>query len=147
MEFFSSFCAILATFASFLAAIAPVHSTGGAGQDAPIPDSSASTQDAMSPTTGAAISTLLSISRGSMSICTKRWVPGLPQLLPLPCDSSQFSRAPSSSTTSASFSTVERAAAADCGCVSGSRPLAMLIGMYGAPLASTSRRIASSAWA
>ena len=82
----------------------------------------------MSPTMGAAISTLLSISRGSMSIWTKRWVPGAPQVLPLPCDNSQFSRAPTSSTTSACLSTVERAAPADWGWVSGSRPLAMLIG-------------------
>ena len=36
-----------------------------------------------------------------------------PQVLPLPCDSSQFRRAPTSSTTSASGSTKERAAEAD----------------------------------
>ena len=47
----------------------------------------------------------------------------------------------------ASFSTVERAAPAHCGCVSGNRPLAMLIGRKGMPLFSTRARIASSACA
>ena len=82
----------------------------------------------MSPTTGATISTFESISRGSMSIWMNLVEPGSPQLLPLPCDSSQFSRAPISSTTSESFSAVERAAPAESGWVSGRRPLAMLIG-------------------
>jgi hypothetical protein len=70
-----------------------------------------------------------------------------PHALPLPCESSQLSRAPTSMTTSESFSTVERAAPAHWGCVSGSRPLAMLIGRNGTPLFSTRARIASSAWA
>ena len=64
-----------------------------------------------------------------------------PQVLPLPCDSSQLRRAPISITTSESFSTVERAAPAHCGCVSGRRPLAMLIGRNGMPLFSTRARI------
>ncbi len=99
----------------------------------PMPASSAATHEPMSPTTGASIFTLLSISVGEMSIWMNFWPPQSlcalpPQVLPLPCDSSQFSRAPISSTTSASGSTNERAADADCSCVSGSRPLAMLIG-------------------
>ena len=100
----------------------------------------------MSPTTGAAISTLLSISLGSMSTWMN-FFGASPQVLPLPCDSSQLSRAPIIMTTSESFSTVERAAPAHCGWVSGSRPLAMLIGRKGTPLFSTRARIASSAWA
>jgi len=70
-----------------------------------------------------------------------------PQVLPLPCESSQLRRAPIIMTTSESLSTVERAAPAHCGCVSGSRPLAMLIGRNGTPLFSTNWRMASSAWA
>ena len=90
----------------------------------------------MSPTTGATISTFESISLGSMSIWMN-FFGASPQVLPLPCDSSQLSRAPISMTTSESFSTVERAAPAHCGCVSGNRPLAMLIGRNGTPLFST----------
>ena len=101
----------------------------------------------MSPTTGAAISTLLSISRGSMSMWMNFLAPAGPHCLPLPWLSSQFKRAPTSITTSLSASTVDRAAAADSGCVSGSNPFAMLIGMYGMPLFSTSARISSSACA
>ena len=100
----------------------------------------------MSPTTGATISTFESISFGSMSIWMN-FFGASPQVLPLPCDSSQLRRAPISITTSESFSTVERAAPAHCGCVSGSRPLAMLIGRNGTPLFSTNARIASSACA
>ena len=100
----------------------------------------------MSPTTGAAISTLESISFGSMSIWMN-FFGASPQVLPLPCDSSQLRRAPISITTSASLSTVERAAPAHCGWVSGRRPLAMLIGRKGMPLFSTSARISSSACA
>jgi len=73
--------------------------------------------------------------------------PGGPHCRPLPWLSSQFSRAPIIITTSLSANTVERAAAADSGCVSGSRPLAMLIGMYGMPLFSISARMSSSACA
>ena len=84
----------------------------------------------MSPTSGAAIGTLLSASIGEMSIWTNLRPIALapPQVLPLPCESSQLRRAPISTTTSASASTYERVAAADCACVSGSRPLAIDIG-------------------
>ena len=70
-----------------------------------------------------------------------------PQVLPLPCDKSQLRRAPISITTSASLSTVERAAPAHWRCVSGSSPLAMLMGRNGAPLFSTNAWMASSACA
>ena len=76
----------------------------------------------MSPTTGATISTLESISFGSMSIWMN-FFGASPQVLPLPCDSSQLRRAPISITTSASFSTVERAAPAHCGCGVGQQAL------------------------
>ena len=73
-----------------------------------MPASSADTQEPMSPTSGAAMATLLSISVGEMSIWMN-FLPGLvavpPQVLPLPCESSQFRRAPTSITTSASAST------------------------------------------
>ena len=87
----------------------------------------------MSPTTGASMRTLLSASCGEMSIWTNFCPPQSlallpPHVLPLPCESSQLSRAPISITTSASGSTYERAADADCSCVSGSRPLAIDIG-------------------
>ena len=95
----------------------------------------------MSPTSGAAISTFESISLGSMSIWMNFFDPGSPQVLPLPCDRSQLRRAPISITTSASFSTVERAAPADSGCVSGKSPFAMLIGRNGMPLFSIRARI------
>ena len=95
---------------------------------------------------GAAISTLESISFGAMSICTN-FLGASPQLLPLPWLKSQLRRAPIIITTSESFSTVERAAPAHCGCVSGNRPLAMLIGRNGMPLFSTSVLMASSACA
>ncbi len=45
-----------------------IHSSGGFGQSLPMPSSSRETHDSISPTIGAAISTLLSISLGSMSI-------------------------------------------------------------------------------
>ena len=72
-----------------------------------MPASSAATQEPMSPISGAAIGTLLSISVGEMSIWMNlRSAPlSPPQVLPLPCDSSQFRRAPTSITTSASAST------------------------------------------
>ena len=128
-------------FSSFFALTALVQSAGGGGQSPPMPSSSADTHEPMSPTTGATISTLLSISLGSMSIWMNFFDPGSPQVLPLPCDNSQLRRAPISITTSESFSTVERAAPAHCGCVSGRRPLAMLIGRNGMPLFSTRARI------
>ena len=81
----------------------------------------------MSPISGAAMATLLSISVGEMSIWMN-CLGAVPQVLPLPCESSQLSRAPTSITTSASASTCERVADADCGWVSGSRPLAIDIG-------------------
>ena len=126
--FFAKVSAILAWFLSRLSNTARVHSAGGAAQLGPMPASSASTQEPTSPTSGAAIGTLLSISVGAISIWINRRVVEPPQVLPLPCESSQFSRAPMSSTTSASASTWERAAEAHCACVSGSRPLAMDIG-------------------
>src|ERR1700719_4578389 len=95
------------------------QSEGGAGQSLPMFSSSADTQEPMSPTTGATMPTLLSISLGSMSIWMNFFDPDSPQVFPLPCDSNQLSRAPISTTTSESFRTVERAAPADCGCVSG----------------------------
>ena len=87
----------------------------------------------MSPITGAAIATLLSASVGEMSTWMNCCLPQplespAPQVLPLPCDSSQFSRAPISITTSAPGSTNERAADAHCSCVSGSRPFAIDMG-------------------
>ena len=99
----------------------------------PIAFSIAATHEPMSPTTGASMRTLLSASCGEMSICTNFLPPQSlallpPHVLPLPCDSSQLSRAPMSITTSDSGSTYERAAEADCSCVSGSRPLAMDMG-------------------
>ncbi len=90
----------------------------------------------MSPTSGATISTLESISFGSMSTWMN-FLGASPQVLPLPCDSSQLRRAPTSRTTSASFSTVERAAPAESGWVSGRMPLAMDIGRNGMPEVST----------
>src|SRR5260370_37743158 len=127
-EFFISLGAILAMFSSLFALTAPVQSAGEAGHLLSMPSRRADTQEPISPTSGAVISTLLSISLGSMSIWMNFFDPGSPQVLPLPCDRSQFSRAPINITTSDSFSTVERAAPADCGCVSGKRPLAMLLG-------------------
>src|ERR1700732_1307026 len=85
------------------------QSAGAGCQLLPMAASSADTQEPMSPTTGAAISTLESISLGSMSIWMN-FFGASPQLLPLPCDSSQLRRAPINITTSESFSTVERAA-------------------------------------
>src|SRR3546814_1658177 len=85
---------IFVTWAAFFSLTVPVHSAGGGAHLSPMPSSSAETQEPISPTTGAAISTLLSISLGSISIWMNFCVPGLPQDLPLPCDSSQLRRAP-----------------------------------------------------
>src|SRR6185295_15094708 len=117
-------------------AMALSHSAGGAGHEpavALIAASMAETHEPMSPTTGASIRTLLSASCGEMSTWMNRWPPHSlplvpPHVLPLACESSQFNRAPISITTSASGSTYERAADADCSCVSGSRPLAIDMG-------------------
>src|SRR6516162_8158521 len=127
-------------FSSFLLLTALVQSGGGATHLPPMPSSSAVTQEPISPTTGAAISTLESISLGSMSIWMNFLECGSPQVLPLPCDNSQLSRAPIIMTTSESLSTVERAAPAHCGCESGSKPFAMLIGKNGTPDRSEERR-------
>ena len=64
----------------------------------------------MSPTSGASMRTLLSASCGEMSTWMNFWPPHAlwslpPQVLPLPCESSQLRRAPTSITTSASGST------------------------------------------
>jgi len=79
-----SFGAILAMFASFFAFTSRTQSAGGAGHCASMPSSSADTHEPISPTTGAVISTLLSISLGSMSIWMNFFEPGSPQVLPLP---------------------------------------------------------------
>ena len=106
----------------------------------------------MSPTTCASMRTLLSASMGEMStwmnFCPPQSLCDLPpQVLPLPCESSQLRRAPISITTSAPGSTNERAADAHCSCVSGSSPLAIDMGRYGMPVFSTSARTCASAWA
>src|SRR6516164_4671077 len=111
--FFMRRGAILAMFSSLRALTAEVQSAGGAGHLLPIASTSADTQDPISPTNGATIATLLSISLGSMSIWMNFFDPGSPQVLPLPCDSSQLRRAPIIMTTSESLSTVDRAAPAD----------------------------------
>ena len=131
--FFASVSAIFATFLSLRSVTALVHSAGGFAQFVPIAPRSADTQEPMSPTTGASMRTLLSASCGEMSIWTNFWPPhdfdvAPPHVLPLPCDSNQLRRAPISITTSASGSTYDRAADADCACVSGSNPLAIDIG-------------------
>src|SRR4026209_270019 len=120
-------------FFVFRSAIAPVQSAGGLDQPEPMPASSADTQLPMSPTTGASMRTLLSASRGEVSIWMDFCPPHCfellpPHVLPLPCDSSQLRRAPISITTSASGSTYERATDEHRSCVSGSRPLAIDIG-------------------
>src|SRR3954451_2154085 len=88
-----SFGAILATFSSRLDAMALVHSAGGAVQPAAIAWLKAETTEPMSPTTGATISTLESISFGSISTWMN-FFGASPQLLPLPCESSQLRRGP-----------------------------------------------------
>ncbi len=93
------------------------------------PARSAAMEEAMSPITGAAMARLLSISVGWMSSWMNCAVADHCGLLPWP--SSQFRRAPISITTSAWASAMERAAAADCGWSSGSRPLAMDMGRKG----------------
>ncbi len=106
----ASVSAILAMFFALRSLIAPVHSAGGFAQLDPMPATSADTAEPMSPTTGASIFTLLSASCGEMSTWMNFWWPHAlwslpPQVLPLPCDRSQFKRAPINSTTSASGST------------------------------------------
>src|SRR4030088_384408 len=94
-------------FSSFFDLTAPTHSAGGAGHLLPMPSSSADTQEPMSPTTGATISTFESISLGSMSIWMNFFDPGSPQVLPLPCDKSQFRRAPLGINAAGAFRTPE----------------------------------------
>src|ERR1700722_4310760 len=120
--------AIFARFLSLRAWMEAVHSVLGLLKPDLISASSAETHDPMSPITGAAMATLLSISVGAMSIWMNCF--GAPQVLPLPCASSQLRRAPMRRTTSASARTYERAAAADWGWVSGSSPFAIDIGKY-----------------
>ena len=131
--FFASVSAIFATLPFFFSATAESHCAGGCGDELPMLCKSAETQEPMSPTTGASMRTLLSASCGEMSIWMNFWsaqsfAPLPPQVLPLPCESSQLSRAPISITTSAPGSTNERAAEAHCSCVSGSSPFAIDIG-------------------
>src|SRR5208282_4880435 len=131
--FFASASAIFATFLVLRSAMALSHSAGGFGQFDPTPSSMAETHEPTTPTTGASTQTLLSASCGEMSTWTNLWPPHClpplaPQVLPLACESNQFKRAPISMTTSASGNAYERAAAADCSCASGSRPLAIDIG-------------------
>jgi hypothetical protein len=108
--FFASVSAILVRFLSLRSAIAPVQSDGGLFQPEPMAWLNAEMQEPMSPITGAAMATLLSASVGEMSTWMNCCLPAsleapAPQVLPLPCDSSQFRRAPTSITTSASAST------------------------------------------
>src|SRR2546421_11575460 len=106
------------------------HSDGGFAQPYLISFKKAETQEPISPTTGESMRTLLSASCGEMSTWMNFWPPQSlcplpPQVLPLPCDSSQLRRAPSSITTAASGSTYERVGDAHCPCVSGSSPFAI----------------------
>src|SRR5258708_9066676 len=126
-------------FSSRFELMVPTQSAGADGQLLPMPSSSAATQEPTSPTTGATISTLESISLGSISIWMN-FFGASPQVLPLPCDNSQLRRAPVSITTSASFSTGDRAPPAHFGVVFGQKPLALLIGREGVPLFSRHRR-------
>ena len=100
----------------------------------------------MSPTSGAAISTLLSISFGEMSIWMNFFGALAPGLALAVRQQPVEARADQHHDVGVRQH-VERAAPADCGCVSGSRPLAMDIGRYGMPVFSTSARISSSACA
>ena len=102
-----NFSAILAMFLLLRANTSVIHSMEGFAKLVPIPADNACTQEPISPTNGAAIGTLLSISVGAISIWINWRLAALvpPQVLPLPCDSSQFSRAPMSTTTSASANT------------------------------------------
>src|ERR1700737_3641062 len=118
--------AIFASFLSLRLWLVSAHSLPGLLKLDLLPGRSAEKHDPISPITGAAIATLLSISVGAMSIWMNFF--GAPHVLPLPCASSQLRRAPMRRTTSASARTNERAAAADWGWGSGSRPFAIDIG-------------------
>src|SRR5258708_40048647 len=130
--------AIFARFLSLRAWMDAVQSALGLLKPNLIPARSAETHDPMSPITGAAIATLLSISVGAMSIWMNFF--GAPQVLPLPCASSQLRRAPVRTTTSAPGKTNERAAAAGLGWVSGTRPLGIHTRKEGMAEVSTSAR-------
>jgi hypothetical protein len=123
--------AILAMLASRFSAMAPVQAASGLSKPVwSIAANSAEIVEPISPARGASMGTLESISWAEISICTKVFCAQSlwslpPQVGPLPCESSQFRRAPISMTQSASFSAWERAAMAACGWLSGSRPLAM----------------------
>src|SRR6266849_2190799 len=93
-ELFISLGAILAMLSSLFDLTALIQSAGGAGHLPSMPSRRADTHEPISPTTGATISTLLSISLGSMSIWMNFFERGSPQVLPLPCDRSQLRRAP-----------------------------------------------------
>src|SRR5437762_12148814 len=115
LGFCASVSAILATFFVFLSLMASIHSAGGFGQLLPRPALSAATHEPMSPTTGASVRTLLSASIGEMStwmyFCPHHALDvAPPQVLPLPCERSQFRRAPMRMTTPAPGSTDGRAA-------------------------------------
>src|SRR5258708_13858428 len=85
--------AIFAMFSSRFELMVPTQSAGADGQLLPIPSSSAATQEPTSPTTGATISTLESISLGSISIWLN-FFRASPHVFPLPCDNSQLRRPP-----------------------------------------------------
>src|SRR5258708_10891604 len=95
-------------FSSRFELMVPTQSAGADGQLLPMPSSSAATQEPTSPTTGATISTLESISLGSISIWMN-FFDASPQLLPLPCDNSQLRRAPLRLTPPPSIKTHKRA--------------------------------------
>src|SRR5258708_34718280 len=117
-------------FSSRFELMVPTQSAGADGQLLPMPSSSADTQEPMSPTTGATISTLESISLGSISIWMN-FFGASPQVLPLPCDNSQLRRAPIRHTTAAAFKPAEPGASAHFGGVSELTTLAMLNGGAG----------------
>src|SRR5258708_38024460 len=96
-------------FSSRFPVTAPTQAAGAGAHLAPMASSMADTQEPISPTTGATISTLLSISLGSISIWMNFFECGSPQVLPLPCDNSQFRRAPILITTSQALRTVDGA--------------------------------------
>jgi hypothetical protein len=105
--------AIFATFAADFSPSASRHTEGAAICPGNVCSTSASITEPMSPTNGAAIGWLESISLAAMSTWMN-FASGF-HCGASPCPSNQFSRAPTSSTTSACFSASDRAVAADCG--------------------------------
>ncbi len=138
-----SLARIFATFRSVRSSIASFQGAGTVIRPGRRASLNAAIVEAMSPTIGASIGRLLSISIGSTPTWTNLAVAD--QRGGRPRASSQFSRAPTSITTSACPSARDLAAAADWGWSSGSRPLAIDIGGYGMPVVSTNDRIAWSA--